>query len=54
MNSLTIKEKGWINLELKNDLEGFDVTFQVYEGAGHGNYDASEAIKTWLNRYGSG
>ena len=32
--------------------EGFDVTFEVYEGAGHGNYDPSAAIVNWLMHYG--
>jgi predicted esterase len=31
--------------------EGFDVTFKVYEGAGHGNYDALTAVKNWLSHY---
>jgi len=28
--------------------EGFDITFEVFEGAGHGNYDPSEVIIKWL------
>lgn len=32
--------------------EGFDVTFKVYVGAGHGNYKPEEAVKNWLEKYG--
>ncbi|MHA1199390.1 MAG: prolyl oligopeptidase family serine peptidase [Candidatus Heimdallarchaeaceae archaeon] len=30
--------------------EGFNVTFEVFEGAGHGNYDSSEVIVKWLKK----
>jgi dipeptidyl aminopeptidase/acylaminoacyl peptidase len=32
--------------------EGFNVTFKVFEGAGHANYDPREAIFKWLEEYG--
>ncbi len=31
--------------------EGFDITFEVFEGAGHGNYDCWNELANWLKRY---
>lgn len=32
--------------------EGFKVTFEEFEGAGHGNYDPGEVIVKWLKKQG--
>lgn len=32
--------------------EGFNVTFKIFEGAGHGNYNAMKSIHKWLRKYG--
>jgi len=31
--------------------EGFNVTFKVFEGAGHGNYDPGESLMKWLQQH---
>jgi predicted esterase len=31
--------------------EGFDVTFEVFEGAGHGDYDPSQALMKWMQKH---
>ena len=32
--------------------EGFNITFEVFKEAGHGNYDPSEIIIKWLGKHG--
>lgn len=31
------------------DEEGFDVTFKVFDGSGHGNYDPSSTLAEWMS-----
>lgn len=32
--------------------EGFNIEFQAFEGAGHGNYDPKDVIIEWMKKYG--